>query len=71
MNFSFWPCNRDSVYLTVHFIMYSLYLVALVICLLFSESNVCPSNEVNSMHEEVNLKITQKCYLNILQPQVI
>ncbi len=51
--------------------MYSLYLVALVICLLFSESNVCPSNEVNSMQEEVNLKITQKCYLNILQPQVI
>ncbi len=59
VNFSFWSCNIDSVYLTVHFIMHSLYLFAL----LLSESKVCPSNEVNSKHKEVNLKITQKCDL--------
>ncbi len=29
--------------------------------LLLSESNVCPSNEVNSKHEEVNLTITEEC----------
>ncbi len=33
------------------------YLFALFICLLLSESNVWPSNEVNSKHEEVNLKL--------------
>ncbi len=59
MNFSFWSCNIDSVYLTVHFIMHLLYLFVL----LLSESNVCPSHEVISKHEEVNLKITQKCDL--------
>ncbi len=52
MNFSFWPCNIESVYLTVF--IYLLYLFVV----LLSESNVCPSNEVNSKHEEVNLKIT-------------
>ncbi len=30
VNFSFWPCNIDSVYLTVHFTMHSLYLFAFI-----------------------------------------
>ncbi len=63
MNFSFWPCNIDSVYLTVHFIMHSLYLFVV----LLSESKVCPSNEVDSKHEDVNLKnTTSSGYLNVL-----
>jgi len=28
--------------------------------LILSESNVCPSNEVNSKHGEINLKMTLK-----------
>ncbi len=56
--FFFWPCI-DSANLTVHFIMHSLFLYVL----LLSESNVCPSHEINSKHEVVNLKITQKCNL--------
>ncbi len=43
--------------------MHSLYLFALVICFITFWKQCMSKNEVNSKHEEVNLKITQKCDL--------